>query len=196
MIETISWTGRTLVLDNFDSFTWNLVHLLEDLGAEPVVVRPDGLDPSHLEESLPARLLVSPGPGRPGTSATALDAVIRLSGHVPILGVCLGAQCIGEAFGGVTTSAPSPVHGKTSTIRHDGRGCFDGVPDRISVMRYHSLMTRRADLPRVLTITAESDDGVPMGLRHRSHPTEGVQFHPESFLTQHGRRMLENFLSW
>lgn len=190
------WNGHTLVIDNFDSFTWNLVHLLEALDAQPLVLRPDQFAEDDLTEKPPLRLVISPGPGRPSSTQLSIAALRRWSGRIPILGVCLGLQCIGEAFGGRTIRAPVPTHGKTSTIQHDGRGCFSGVDDAIDVMRYHSLVTDAAQLPDTLEVSAVTEDGLPMGLRHRQHPTEGLQFHPESFLTASGRKMIENFLSW
>jgi len=184
-----------LLLDNYDSFTFNLVQCLAELGATVEVRRHDAIT---LEEAIalaPERLVISPGPGRPADAGISLALIRTFTGRVPILGVCLGHQAIGEAFGGAVVRAPEPRHGKTSPIRHDGRGLFAGVPSTIEVGRYHSLVVEEASWPRELEIVARSeDDGVVMALRHRRHPIHGVQFHPESILTAEGRAILRNFL--
>jgi len=184
-----------LLLDNYDSFTFNLVQCLAELGATVEVRRHDAIT---LEEAIalaPERLVISPGPGRPADAGISLDLIRTFTGRVPILGVCLGHQAIGEAFGGAVVRAPRSRHGKTSSITHDGRGVFAGLPSAIEVGRYHSLVVEEASWPRELEIVARSeDDGVVMALRHRRHPIHGVQFHPESILTAEGRAILRNFL--
>jgi anthranilate synthase component II len=184
-----------LVIDNYDSFVYNLVQYLGELGAEPVVHRHDQVTLADLEELAPDAVLVSPGPGRPEDAGVSNDA-IRVFGErgVPVLGVCLGHQCIGQLYGGEVVRAPRVMHGKTSTISHDGAGVFAGLPDPITATRYHSLIVDRDSVPEVLAVTAESEDGLVMGLRHRELPVEGVQFHPESILTESGRALLRNFL--
>ncbi|MDH3318384.1 MAG: aminodeoxychorismate/anthranilate synthase component II [Betaproteobacteria bacterium] len=183
-----------LVLDNYDSFTYNLVQYLGELGAEVKVVRNDELSVAEVEALSPERIVISPGPCTPNEAGISLELVARLAGTVPILGVCLGHQAIGQAFGGKVVRAQQVMHGKVSRIRHDGRGVFAGVPDEFVATRYHSLVVERSTLPAALTVTAQSEDGEIMGLRHRSLAVEGVQFHPEALLTEHGHRMLENFL--
>ncbi|MEX2239126.1 MAG: aminodeoxychorismate/anthranilate synthase component II [Burkholderiales bacterium] len=183
-----------LVLDNYDSFTYNLVQYLGELGAEVKVVRNDELSVDEVEALAPERLVISPGPCTPNEAGVSLELVARLAGKVPILGVCLGHQAIGQAFGGRVVRARQVMHGKVSRIRHDGRGVFAGVPDEFVATRYHSLVVERDSLPAALEVTAQSEDGEIMGLRHRSLAVEGVQFHPEALLTEHGHRMLENFL--
>jgi anthranilate synthase/aminodeoxychorismate synthase-like glutamine amidotransferase len=182
-----------LVIDNYDSFTWNLVQYLGELGAEVRVVRNDEVDAAGIAAMKPAKLLLSPGPCTPNEAGITLDAIREFAGKLPILGVCLGHQAIGQAFGGEVVHAGKVMHGKTSAIRHDGRGVFRGVPNPFAATRYHSLAIRRASLPECLEVTAESEDGEIMGVRHRSFPVEGVQFHPESILSEHGHDLLRNF---
>ena len=185
-----------VVIDNYDSFVYNLVQYLGELGAEPVVHRHDQVTLAELDALAPDAVLVSPGPGRPEDAGVSNEA-IRSFGErgVPVLGVCLGHQCIGQLYGGEVVRAPRVMHGKTSTISHDGAGVFAGLPDRITATRYHSLVVDRDSVPEVLTVTAESEDGLVMGLRHRDLPVEGVQFHPESILTESGHELLRNFLA-
>ena len=189
--------ARVLVIDNYDSFVYNLVQYLGELGAEPVVHRHDDLALDALVALEPDAVLVSPGPGRPEDAGVS-NAAIRHFGEsgVPVLGVCLGHQAIGALYGGDVVRAPHVMHGKTSTITHDGRGVFAGLPDPFTATRYHSLVVERASVPDVLEITAESEDGLVMGLRHRDFPIEGVQFHPESILTESGHALLGNFLAF
>ncbi len=185
---------RVLVIDNFDSFVYNLVQYLGAQGAEPVVRRSD----ITLAEAValePDGVLVSPGPGRPDQAGVSNDVVAHFTGRRPVLGVCLGLQCIGQVFGGTVVRAPEIMHGKTSLIRHSGTGVFTGLPQPLEATRYHSLVVGRDTVPAVLEITAETDDGLVMGLRHREAPTEGVQFHPESILTVGGQDLVGNFLA-
>jgi anthranilate synthase/aminodeoxychorismate synthase-like glutamine amidotransferase len=186
---------KVLVIDNYDSFVYNLVQYLGELGAEPVVYRHDAISLDDLRALEPDAVLVSPGPGRPEDAGVSNDA-IRAFGEagVPVLGVCLGHQCIGQIYGGEVVRAPKVMHGKTSEITHDGNGVFAGLPDPLTATRYHSLVVERASVPDVLEITAETEDGLVMGLRHRELPVEGVQFHPESILTAAGHDLLRNFL--
>ena len=184
-----------LVIDNYDSFTYNLVQYLGELGAELQVYRNDAITPEEVERLAPAGIVVSPGPGTPREAGVSVPVIRQCAGRVPILGVCLGHQAIGEVFGGVVERAPEPVHGKTAWIHHDGRGVFAGLPSPFEATRYHSLVVRRADLPACLEVSAESEDGLVMGLRHRELPVEGVQFHPESILTASGKALLGNFLA-
>ncbi|HMA89515.1 MAG TPA: aminodeoxychorismate/anthranilate synthase component II [Burkholderiales bacterium] len=183
-----------LVIDNYDSFTYNLVQYLGELGEQVRVVRNDEVSIDEVEALAPARVVISPGPCTPSEAGISLGLIDRLAGRVPILGVCLGHQAIGQAFGGKVVRARQVMHGKVSRIRHDGHGVFAGVPNDFIATRYHSLVVERASLPECLEVSAESDDGEIMGLRHRSLPVEGVQFHPEALLTEHGHKMLENFL--
>jgi anthranilate synthase component 2 len=183
-----------LVLDNYDSFTYNLVQYLGELGAEVKVVRNDEVTVEDVAAMAPERIVISPGPGTPDDAGISLGLIERLGARVPILGVCLGHQAIGQAFGGKVVRARRVMHGKVSRIRHDGRGVFAGVPDDFVATRYHSLVVARDALPAALEVTAQSEDGEIMGLRHRSLALEGVQFHPEALLTEHGHQMLENFL--
>ncbi len=189
---------RVLVLDNYDSFTWNLVQYLGELGAEVTVVRNDELSVQELEQGHSAglfdRLLISPGPCSPKEAGISVPAIVQLAGRLPILGVCLGHQSIGAAFGGTIVRAKTLMHGKTSVITHAGVGVFAGLPPQLTVNRYHSLAIDSARCPDALTVTAWTADGEIMGVRHRSLPIEGVQFHPESILTEHGHAMLKNFL--
>jgi anthranilate synthase component 2 len=189
-------TGRSVLLvDNYDSFTYNLYQYLGELGAEVRVVRNDELSAEAAIALSPERIVISPGPGTPDQAGITLDLIRRAAGRVPLLGVCLGHQALGQAFGGDVRRAPKLMHGKTSQIHHDGRGLFTGVPDPFTATRYHSLVVERDSVPESLEITAWTDDGIVMGLRHREHPLEGVQFHPESILTTVGKDLLRNFLN-
>jgi len=185
---------RVLVIDNYDSFVYNLVQYLGELGAEPMVHRNDALSVDEARALRPDAVLVSPGPGRPEDAGISNALIEQLGREVPTLGVCLGHQCIGEIFGGSVIRAPTVMHGKTSMIRHGGQGVLSGLPDPFEATRYHSLVVERSSVPGTLEITAEADDGTVMGLRHRSLPIEGVQFHPESILTGSGKDILANFL--
>jgi len=188
--------ARVLVVDNYDSFVYNLVQYLGELGAEPIVHRHDALDLDELCALEPAAVVISPGPGRPEDAGVSSDVIAAFGERgVPVLGVCLGHQCIGALYGGEIVRAPSVMHGKTSEIRHDGRGVFADLPDPLTATRYHSLVVEPGSVPDVLEVSASTDDGVVMGLRHRELPIEGVQFHPESILTEAGHRLLENFLA-
>ncbi len=183
-----------LLVDNYDSFVYNLVQELGELGAEPVVRRNDAIDVAGIRSEHPDGIVISPGPGRPEDSGISLAVVEQLSGEIPILGVCLGHQCIGQAFGGKVVQAPVIMHGKTSMVSHDGRGVFSGLPDPFVATRYHSLVLDPGLLPPELEVSATTPDGVIMGVRHRRLPVEGVQFHPESVLTTSGPQLLQNFL--
>ena len=185
---------RVLVVDNYDSFVYNLVQELGELGADPVVFRNDAIDVDGIRAERPDAVLISPGPGRPDDGGVSLEAVRRLGGEIPLLGVCLGHQCIGQVFGGEIVAAPHLMHGKTSEIHHDGEGIFAGLPNPFVATRYHSLVVRPESVPPELEVTATSTDGVVMGLRHRTRRIEGVQFHPESVLTASGPALLANFL--
>ena len=189
-----------LMIDNYDSFTFNLVQYLQALGAEVEVVRNDAMSVDGIAELAPERIVISPGPCTPNEAGVSLEVIRRMGASTPILGVCLGHQSIGQAYGGTVVRAGNIMHGKTSRIRHEGRGVFAGLPDAYEATRYHSLVVERGSLPAELEITAwtENEDGSfeeIMGLRHREHPVEGVQFHPESILTEHGHALLKNFLS-
>ena len=184
-----------LLIDNYDSFTWNLVHYLGQLGATVEVVRNDQLTVDEAIAKKPKAIVLSPGPCDPDKAGICLDLVRRAGEHTPILGVCLGHQTIGQVYGGRVVRAPAPMHGKVSSIRHQGTGVFAQLPTPFKATRYHSLTVDRASLPNTLTITAESDDGVIMGVAHREHPVHGVQFHPESIATEHGHALLRNFLT-
>ena len=183
---------RVLVVDNYDSFTYNLVHLLEELGAEVVVRQSDEVTVAEARALNPDRLVVSPGPGRPADAGRSVELILGLGTNTPTLGVCLGHQAIVEGFGGEVGQARSLVHGKASAIGHDGLGIYAGLPKRLVAGRYHSLAATR--VPDALVVTARTDDGEVMGVRHRELPIEGVQFHPESVLTPNGPRMLRTFL--
>jgi anthranilate synthase component 2 len=185
---------RVLVVDNYDSFTFNLVHYLGELGAEIEVARNDKITTDEAVERDPDAVLLSPGPCTPNEAGVCLDLVERASDRLPIFGVCLGQQAIGQAFGGAVVRAPAPVHGKTSTIRHEGRGVFRGINGPFQATRYHSLVVRRDDMPETLEVTAETEDGLVMGLSHRERCVHGVQFHPESIASEHGHRILGTFL--
>ena len=186
---------RVLVLDNYDSFVYNLVQELGELGADPVVHRNDTIDVAAIREAAPDLILISPGPGRPEDAGVSLAVITELAGEIPIFGVCLGHQAIGQAFGGDVVQAPTLMHGKTSAIHHDGRSVFAGLPDPFTATRYHSLVVEPSTVPDELEVTARTADGVIMGLRHRSLAVEGVQFHPESLLTPEGPSLLGNFLA-
>ena len=188
-----------LMIDNYDSFTFNLVQYLQALGAEVRVERNDALTVDEIEKLAPERIVISPGPCTPNEAGVSLQLIERLGARVPILGVCLGHQSIGQAYGGDVVRAGRIMHGKTSRIRHEGKGVFAGLPDGYEATRYHSLVVDKRTLPDCLEVTAwtENEDGSIeeiMGLRHREHPVEGVQFHPESILTEHGHALLKNFL--
>jgi anthranilate synthase/aminodeoxychorismate synthase-like glutamine amidotransferase len=185
-----------LVVDNYDSFTYNLVQYLGELGAELTVVRNDAIDLAGILEMSPERIVISPGPGTPDDAGVSLEIIRRLAGRTPILGVCLGHQAIGQAFGATVSRARRQMHGKTSQIEHDGRGVFRGLPTPFSATRYHSLAVLADTVPPDIEISARAEDGEVMGLRHRRWPVEGVQFHPESILTEHGKALLRNFLDF
>jgi anthranilate synthase/aminodeoxychorismate synthase-like glutamine amidotransferase len=186
---------RVLVIDNYDSFVYNLVQYLGELGAEPLVHRHDELTIDELVALDPDAVLISPGPGNPDDAGVSNDVIRTFGGQVPVLGVCLGHQCIGQVYGGDVVRAPQVMHGKTSLIRHTGVGVFAGLPDPLEATRSHSLVVDRASVPECLEITAETDDGIVMGLRHRELGVEGEQFHPESILTTAGHDLLRNFLA-
>ncbi len=183
-----------VMIDNFDSFTYNLYQYLMQMGAEVRVARNHQLTVDELEALAPRGLVISPGPGRPEDAGITVPAIQRFSGRIPILGVCLGHQAIALAFGGQVVAARQLMHGKTSAVTADGRDLFQGIQSPFEAMRYHSLAVARESLPACLEVTAEAEDGEVMGLRHRSHLTEGVQFHPESIMTTVGKRLLRNFL--
>ena len=184
-----------LLLDNYDSFTYNLAQYLGELGCEVEVHRNDKISVEEIAKRKPERIVISPGPCTPQEAGISVELVQRLAGKFPILGVCLGHQAMGAAFGGRIVRAPKLFHGKTSEIHHDGKGVFRKLPEPFTATRYHSLIVERKSLPRELTITAETSDGIIMGMRHRKHKLEGVQFHPESVLTESGKQLLQNFLS-
>ena len=188
-----------LMIDNYDSFTYNLVQYLQSLGAEVKVVRNDAMTVDQIAKLAPERIVISPGPCTPNEAGVSLEVIERLGRNTPILGVCLGHQSLGQAYGGNVIRAGRIMHGKTSRIRHEGKGVFAGLPDAYEATRYHSLVVERSSLPDALEVTAwtENEDGSIeeiMGLRHREFPVEGVQFHPESILTEHGHALLKNFL--
>ena len=196
-----SWRSKVyepimiLVIDNYDSFTYNLVQYLGELGADVQVVRNDAVSLDSIAASQPERIVISPGPGRPESAGITMDAIRRFGSTIPILGVCLGHQAIGAVFGGAVVRAATPMHGKTSTIEHDGRGVFAGIDGPFLASRYHSLVVADEGLPGELEVSARTrEDNTIMGLRHREWPIHGVQFHPESILTGEGRRLLRNFL--
>ena len=186
---------RVVVIDNYDSFTYNLVQYLGELGAEVTVHRNDAVTVEALAAAAPDAIVISPGPGRPSDAGISRDVIEQLGPTIPLLGVCLGHQCIGEVFGGDVVRAPSIMHGKTSLVHHEDEGVFAGLPQPFEATRYHSLVVSPDTFPDSLEITARTADGVIMGLRHRVHPIEGVQFHPESILTNAGKQLLANFLA-
>lgn len=185
----------TLLIDNYDSFTYNLYQYLSELGAEIVVHRNDQVTVDECEALAPDRVVISPGPGRPEGAGVSTEIVRRFAGRTPVLGVCLGHQCICEAFDGEIVGAGEIKHGKTSSISHDGRGVFAGLPEPFTAVRYHSLAADPPSLPDVLEVTARSESGIIMGVRHERFTVEGVQFHPESIATEHGKALLQNFLN-
>jgi anthranilate synthase component 2 len=183
-----------LLIDNYDSFTYNLVHFLGELGAACEVVRNDKIGVAEAIARKPRGIVLSPGPCTPNEAGICLDLIAKAGADIPILGVCLGHQAIGQVYGGKVVRAPAPMHGKLSRITHKGKGVFKGLPKRFEVTRYHSLIVDRASLPACLSITAETSDGLIMGLQHKAHPVYGVQFHPESIASEHGHALLANFL--
>ena len=183
-----------LVIDNYDSFTYNLVQFLGEMGADLCVVRNDQATLADIQAMQPTHVVISPGPGTPDDGGVSLDVIRQMGATTPILGVCLGHQCIGQAYGGVVQRAGRLMHGKTSLIYHKGYGLFTGIPSPFEATRYHSLIVEEASLPESLVVTAFTDQGEIMGLRHREYPVYGVQFHPESILTSYGPRLLRNFL--
>src|SRR5690554_5977588 len=183
-----------LVIDNYDSFTYNLVQYLGELDQQPIVKRNDELGLDEIERLNPDHILISPGPCTPNEAGISLSLIERFKGHIPILGVCLGHQAIGQAFGGEVIRAPQMMHGKTSLIHHDGKSVFANLPQPFTATRYHSLIVSRDNLPDCVEISAETEDGIIMGLRHKEYAVEGVQFHPESIITQHEHQLLTDFL--
>ena len=184
-----------LLIDNYDSFTYNLFQYLSELGQDVKVVRNDKISIDAITKLAPERIVISPGPGTPLDAGISIDAIRHFGPRVPILGVCLGHQCIGYAYGATVAGAGEIMHGKSSTIKHDGKSVFAGLPNPFKAIRYHSLAVMRDGLPACLEVTAETDGGIIMGLRHRKYPTEGVQFHPESIMTDVGKDLLRNFLN-
>lgn len=187
-------TAMILLLDNYDSFTYNLAQYLGEFGCSVEVHRNDKISVEHIAQRKPEAIIISPGPCTPREAGISVELVQKLAGKIPILGVCLGHQAIGEAFGGKIIRAPKLFHGKTSEIHHDGKGVFKKLPKPFTATRYHSLIVERKSLPRELSITAQTDDGIIMGVRHKKYKLEGVQFHPESVLTTAGKQLLRNFL--
>ena len=183
-----------LLIDNYDSFTYNLVHYIGELGTESVVVRNDKITVKEVMAQKPKAIVLSPGPCTPNEAGICLDLIKAAGATIPLLGVCLGHQSIGQTYGGKVIRAPEPMHGKLSTITHTGKGVFKGLPKSFEITRYHSLIVERASLPDCLEITAETADGIIMGLQHKTHPVHGVQFHPESIASQQGHALLANFL--
>ena len=183
-----------LVIDNYDSFTYNLVQYLGELGADPRVVRNDEITVADIEAMAPEKILISPGPCTPNEAGVSCEVIRVFGSRIPIFGVCLGHQCMGQVYGGVVVRADRLMHGKTSPIRHDGSGVLKGMPNPFEATRYHSLLVERESLPDCLAITADTEEGEIMGLRHVEHPVWGVQFHPESILTESGKQIVQNFL--
>jgi anthranilate synthase component II len=184
-----------ILIDNYDSFTYNLVHFLGELGASCEVIRNDKFTAEEVMKKKPKAIVLSPGPCTPNEAGICLDLIAKAGGKIPLLGVCLGHQAIGQVYGGKVIRAPEPLHGKLSTIRHTDEGVFKGLPDKFDVTRYHSLIVERKSLPDALEVTAETPDGLIMGLQHKTHPVHGVQFHPESIASQQGHALLANFLA-
>jgi anthranilate synthase component II len=183
-----------LLIDNYDSFTYNLFQFLSELGQEVKVVRNNKITIEEIERMKPERIVISPGPSTPLNAGISNDVIRSFGARLPILGVCLGHQCIGYVYGGEVLQAPEIMHGKSSLVYHNKQGVFDGLPSPLSAIRYHSLIVKREGLPDCLEVTAWTENGTIMGLRHRQHPVEGVQFHPESFMTERGKDILRNFL--
>ncbi|CAM8651091.1 PabA Anthranilate/para-aminobenzoate synthases component II [Candidatus Methylacidiphilaceae bacterium] len=183
-----------LVIDNYDSFTYNLVQYFGELGADPQVKRNDAITPDEVEKMKPQKIVISPGPGRPEEAGISMELIRKFGGKIPILGVCLGHQCMGEVYGGKVVRAGRLMHGKTSPIQHDGKGVFQGLPNPFEATRYHSLIVEKNSVPSCLEVCAETAEGEIMGLRHREYPVHGVQFHPESILSKEGKDLLANFL--
>ena len=184
-----------LVIDNYDSFTYNLVQYFGELGADPQVRRNDAITPEEVEKLKPKKIVISPGPGRPQDAGISMELIRRLGSRIPLLGVCLGHQCIGEVYGGKVVRAGRLMHGKTSPIQHDGKGVFAKLPNPFEATRYHSLVVEKESVPSCLQVSAETAEGEIMGLRHKEYPVHGVQFHPESILSKEGKDLLANFLS-
>ena len=183
-----------LVIDNYDSFTYNLVQYFGELGADPQVKRNDAITPDEVEKMKPQKIVISPGPGRPEEAGISMELIREFGGKIPILGVCLGHQCMGEVYGGKVVRAGRLMHGKTSPIQHDGKGVFQGLPNPFEATRYHSLIVEKNSVPSCLEVCAKTAEGEIMGLRHREYPVHGVQFHPESILSKEGKDLLANFL--
>ena len=183
-----------LVIDNYDSFTYNLVQYFGELGADPQVKRHDAITPEEVEKMRPSKIVISPGPGTPADAGISMELIRRFGAKVPLLGVCLGHQCIGEVYGGKVVRAGRLMHGKTSPIQHDGRGVFAQLPNPFEATRYHSLIVEAESVPSCLEVSAKTAEGEIMGLRHRQNPVHGVQFHPESILSKEGKDLLANFL--
>ena len=184
-----------LMIDNYDSFTYNLVQYIRQMGKEVVIFRNDAVDIKKITDLAPTAIVISPGPGKPASAGISMDVIKEFSGKTPILGVCLGHQSIAASFGGTIISAKKIMHGKTSVVINDGKGVYKGIKKPFTAMRYHSLAVSKKDLPECLEITSKSEDGEIMGLRHKFHKTEGIQFHPESIMTQVGKRILRNFIN-
>lgn len=184
-----------LVIDNYDSFTYNLVQYFGELGADPVVMRNDAITADEVETMRPSKIVISPGPGTPADAGISMELIRRFGPKIPILGVCLGHQCMGEVYGGKVVRAERLMHGKTSPIRHDGLGVFAGLPNPFEATRYHSLIVEKVSVPKSLLVCADTVEGEIMGLRHREYPVHGVQFHPESILSKEGKDLLANFLT-
>lgn len=185
---------KIALIDNYDSFTWNLVHYLGELGADVDVYRNDAITVDELKAKRPGAIVLSPGPGTPDDSGICLETIEKLGAETPIFGVCLGQQSIGQAYGGKVVRAPAPVHGKLSIVKHSGEGVMRGINGPFQATRYHSLVVDRDTLPKELKVTAQTDDGLVMSVSHKEHPVHGVQFHPESIASEHGRVILKNFL--
>jgi len=183
-----------LVIDNYDSFTYNLVQYFGELGADPVVKRNDVITPAEIEKIRPQRIVISPGPGSPADAGISMEVIRQMGKTTPILGVCLGHQCLAEVYGGKVVRADRLMHGKTSPIRHEGKGVFAGLPNPFEATRYHSLIVEKSSVPACLQVTADTAEGEIMGLQHREFPVHGVQFHPESILSREGKELLRNFL--
>ena len=184
-----------LLLDNYDSFTYNIYQYMSELGADVKVVRNDKISLSEIKDLNPEKIVISPGPCTPQKAGISNDVIKTFGEYVPVLGVCLGHQCIGESFGGIVMGAVEIVHGKTSLINHDGKGVFSGIPSPFRAIRYHSLVIQKDHLPNELEVSAWTDNGIIMGVRHKSLPVEGIQFHPESIMTEFGKELLSNFLN-